>query len=306
MISVHRFLTPIQAQESVREGDAAFDAELRACYDDLLLSRGRFHGQSVKAIALCGPTCAGKTTTAKKLTKIFQEKGKRVHTISIDDFYYDRAILKKRSKKGEIDFDSPDTIDTKELSLTLKEIFDDDENVVEVPTYDFKKGTRGDPRLIPVDENDIFIIEGIQVFYPEVYSLLKSFPTTTVYINATRSIQSGGITIAGVDIRFFRRLVRDFYRRDASPEFTFELWRSVRRNENENIFPYTSKANVSINSTLCYEIGMLKPYLSEILPLVPKTSRFYYEAQDILELIEEFTPIDKSYLAPDSLYHEFV
>ena len=71
MISVHRFLTPIQAQESVREGDAAFDAELRACYDDLLLSRGRFHGQSVKAIALCGPTCAGKTTTAKKLTKIF-------------------------------------------------------------------------------------------------------------------------------------------------------------------------------------------------------------------------------------------
>lgn len=306
MISVHRFLTPSQAQESVSVGDATFDAELRACYDDLLISRGRFRGHSVKAIALCGPTCAGKTTTAKKLTKIFEEKGKRVHTISIDDYYYDRALLKKRSKKGEIDFDSPDTIDTKELSLTLREIFDDDETVVEVPTYDFKKGTRGEPRLIPVDDNDLFIIEGIQVFYPEIYSLLKSFPTTTVYINAMRAIQSGSITFPAVDIRFFRRLVRDFYRRDASPEFTFELWKSVRNNENDNIFPFISKANVSINSTLCYEIGMLKPYLCQILPLVPKTSEHYYEAQDILERIKDFSPIDKSYLASDSLYHEFV
>lgn len=306
MISVNRFLTPSQAQESVRIGDAAFDSELRACYDDLLVSRGRFHGQSVKAIALCGPTCAGKTTTAKKLTKILEENGKRVHTISIDDFYYDRDVLKKRSKEGKIDFDSPDTIDTKELSLTLKEIFDDDENVVEVPTYDFKRGMRGESRLIPVDDNDIFIIEGIQVFYPEIYSLLNSFPTTTIYINATKSIQAGSTTFAGVDIRFFRRLVRDYFRRSASPEFTFELWRSVRENENKNIFPYVSKANISINSTMCYEIGMLKPYLVEILSQVPKESQFYYQVQDILELIEDFTPIDKSYLAPDSLYHEFV
>ena len=306
MISVNRYLTKPQAMESVRIGDSTFDAELRACYDDLFRTRGRFQGRTVKAIALCGPTCAGKTTTAKKLTKILEEKGKRVHTISIDDFYYDRALLKKKSKNGVIDFDSPDTIDIKELSLTLKDIFDDDESVVEVPTYDFIKGTRGEPRLIPVDDNDIFIIEGIQVFYPEVYSLLKSFPTTTVYINAAKSIQAGGTTIAGVDIRLFRRLVRDYYRRSATPEFTFELWRSVRHNENVNIFPYVSNANVHINSTMCYEIGMLKPYLFEILPQIPRENEFYDQAQSILDTIKDFTPIDKEYLAPDSLYHEFV
>lgn len=306
MISVQPFLTPDQSREMVRIGDATFDAELRSCYDDLLTTRGRFHGQSVKAIALCGPTCAGKTTTAKKLQKLLEEKGKRVHTISIDDFYYDRAYLKKRTKNGEIDFDSPDTIDTKELSLTLKEIFDDNENVVEVPTYNFQKGTRGEPRLIPVDDQDIFIIEGIQVFYPEVYSLLKSFPTTTVYINTEKSIQAGGTTIAGVDIRLFRRLVRDYYRRAASPQFTLELWRSVRRNENENIFPYVHNANVRINSTLCYDVGILKPYLCEVLPLVPKENAFSNQAKDILEVIQQFSPIDKAHLAPDSLYHEFV
>lgn len=306
MISVQRFLTPEQSKENVRIGDATFDAELRACYDDLLTTRGRFHGQQVKAIALCGPTCAGKTTTARKLSKLLEENGKRVHTISIDDFYYDRALLKKRSKNGEIDFDSPDTIDIKELSLTLNDIFDDDESVVEVPTYDFKTGTRGEPKLIPVDDKDIFIIEGIQVFYPEVYSLLKSFPTSTVYINTAKAIQSGGTTITGVDIRLFRRLVRDYYKRAASPEFTLELWRSVRQNENDNIFPYVSKANVNINSTMCYEIGMLKPYLCEILPLVPRESDFYYQAKDILELVHDFTPIDKSNLSPDSLYHEFL
>ena len=97
--------------------------------------------------------------------------------------------------------------------MTIREIFDDDENVVEVPTYDFKTGTRGEPRFIPVDDNDVFIIEGIQVFYPEVYGLLNSYPTTTVYINATRMIKGGNITFPAVDVRFFRRIVRDYYRR---------------------------------------------------------------------------------------------
>lgn len=306
MIHVHRFLTPEQAKKSVKDGDAAFDAQLRDIQDDLLTDRGRFHGKTVKAIALCGPTCAGKTTTAKKLTSSLEESGKRVHVLSIDDFYYDREVLKERSKDGEIDFDSPDTIDTKELSLTIREIFDDDENVVEVPTYDFKTGKRGEPRLIPVDDRDVFIIEGIQVFYPNVYSLINAYPTTSVYINTDKSIHSGNHTFKTADLRLYRRIVRDFYRREASPDFTFELWKTVRKNEEENIFPYIGKAKIKLNSTVGYEIGMLKPYLDEILPLVPKTSEHYYRAQDILEAISDFTPISKEYLAPDSLFHEFV
>lgn len=306
MIHVHRFLTPEQAKKSVEDGDAAFNAQLRAIQDDLLTARGRFHGQAVKAIALCGPTCAGKTTTAKKLTSVLEESGKRVHVLSIDDFYFDRNVLKERSKDGEIDFDSPDTIDTKELALTIREIFDDDENVVEVPTYDFKTGTRGEPRLIPVDDRDVFIIEGIQVFYPNVYGLLNSYPTTSIYINTDKSIHSGNHTFQPADLRLCRRIVRDFYRREASPDFTFELWKTVRRNEDKNIFPYAHHAKINLNSTVCYEIGMLKPYLDEILPLVPQTSEHYYMAQDILESISDFTPISKEYLAPDSLFHEFV
>lgn len=306
MIHVQRFLTEEQAEQRVKEGDAAFDAELERIYGDLLVSRGRFHGHAVKAIALCGPTCAGKTTTAKKIAKFLENDGKRVHVISIDDFYYDREVLKARSKDGEIDFDSPGTIDTKELALTIREIFDDDEDVVEVPAYDFISGKRGEPRFIPMDERDVFIFEGIQVFYPEVYSLLRSYPITTVYINAERNIQSGGLTFHCVDIRLMRRLVRDYYRRSAPPELTFKLWKTVRQNESDNIFPYVVNANLNINSTLCYEIGMLKPYLDEILPLVPETSDYYDTAQEILDKIKDFSPIDKKYLAEDSLYHEFV
>lgn len=306
MIEVRRFLTPVQAEQSVRDGDAAFDAELRSHADDLLATRGRFNGRAVKLIALCGPTCAGKTTTAKKLTQILEEKGKRVHIISIDDFYYDREKLRARSKNGMIDFDSPETIDIKELSLTIREICEDDESVVEIPTYDFMAGTRGKPRFIPVDDNDIFIIEGIQVLYTEVYNLLAVYPTTTIYINATRSIKSGSIVIPPVDVRFFRRLVRDYHRRNASPEFTFELWESVRLNEEKNIFPNVHRAKFQINSSVCYEIGMLKPYLDEILSQIPHTSRYYYVAQEYLSMIKDFSAIDKKYLAPDSLYHEFV
>ncbi len=306
MISVPRFLTEAQAERSVKEGDAAFNAELDRISKDLLVTHGRFHGQQIKAIALCGPSCAGKTTTAKKLTAILEGMGKNVHILSIDDFYYDRAILKERSKGGPIDFDSPDTIDTKELALTIREIFDDDENVVEVPTYDFLSGTRGEPRFIPVDDRDIFIIEGIQVFYPNVYKLLNSYPTTSVYINTSCSIQSGPYTFGPADLRLMRRIVRDFYRRDASPDFTLSLWKTVRENEDVNIFPYCYKAKLNISSSVCYEVGMLKPYLEKILPLVPRTSPNYYTAQDILSNIAEFSPIDKKYLAPDSLFHEFV
>ncbi len=306
MITVSRYLSDEQARKSVIAGDAAFEAELERISKDLLVTRGRFHGQQVKAIALCGPSCAGKTTTAKKLTAILEAQGKRVNTLSIDDFYFDRAILKERSKDGEIDFDSPETIDLKELELTIREIFDDDETVVEVPTYDFKTGKRGEPRFIPVDDRDIFIIEGIQVFYPEVYALINQYPATSVYINTSKSIFSGGITFGPADLRLMRRLVRDFYRREASPEFTFQLWRTVRDNEDKNIFPYCYKAKCHISSSVCYEVGMLKPYLEEILPLVPKKSEYYYKAQDILYNIREFSPIDKKYLAPDSLFHEFV
>ena len=306
MINVSRYLTQAQAQKCVAESDADFDVQLESIYDDLLISHGRFHGQAVKAIALCGPTCAGKTTTAKKLTSMLESHGKRVHVLSIDDYYFDRKILKERSVNGEIDFDSPDTIDTKELALTIREIFDDDENVVEVPTYDFKLGTRGEPRFIPVDDRDIFIFEGIQVFYPNVYALLNSYPTTSVYINAMRSIQTGNRTFPCVDLRLFRRIVRDFYRREASPEFTFELWKTVRRNEDKNIFPNIHRSKISLNSTMAYEIGMLKPYLDEILPLVPRESEHYYRAQDILESISDFSPISKEFLSADSLFHEFV
>lgn len=306
MIHVQRFLTEEQAEVKVKEGDAAFDAELERIYGDLLVSHGRFHGQAVKAIALCGPTCAGKTTTAKKIAQYLERDGKRVHVISIDDFYYDRDVLKARSQNGEIDFDSPGTIDVKELALTIREIFDDDEDVVEVPTYDFLSGKRVEPRFIPMDERDIFIFEGIQVFYPEVYSLLSSYPVTTVYITAEKNIQSGSTTFHCVDIRLMRRIVRDYHRRSASPELTFELWNTVRQNENDNIFPHSVNARIKINSTLCYEIGMLKPYLEEILPLVPDTSEYYDRAQDILKKIADFSPIDKKYLSPDSLYHEFV
>lgn len=306
MINIHRYLTEEQAKKCVMDADADFNAQLAGIYDDLLVSHGRFHGKAVKAIALCGPTCAGKTTTAKRLTSLLESHGKRVHVLSIDDYYYDRKTLKERSKGGEIDFDSPDTIDTKELALTVREIFDDDENIVEVPTYDFKLGTRGEPRFIPVDDRDIFIFEGIQVFYPNVYALLNSYPTTSVYINVMRNLQTGNRVFPCVDLRLYRRLVRDFYRREASPEFTFELWKTVRRNEDENIFPYMHKSRISIDSTMAYEIGMLKPYLDEILPLVPKGSDHYYRAQDILESISDFSPISKDYLSEDSLFHEFI
>jgi len=108
------------------------------------------------------------------------------------------------------------------------------------------------------------------------------------------------------EIRFLRRIVRDYNFRGASPEFSMFLWESVRHNEEVSIFPYVNNCDMHINSTLPFEINILKPYLDDILAKVPPESEFIEETRRIIEKIKDIEPIPKEYLAKDSLYNEFI
>ena len=260
----------------------------------------------LRIIRLFGPSCSGKTTAADILIKLFHGFGKKAHVISIDDFFYDREELSRRSRErglSGIDYDSPDTIDCEALRVFAREIFESSE--VHCPTYDFKEGRRGEYKSMKIDENDIFIFEGIQANYPEVVSMLSEHGSASIYIVAKSPLIVDGKIFEPNEIRLMRRIVRDYHFRASKPEFTFMLWESVRANEEKNIFPYID-SDYSVDSTMEYEIGVLKPYLEDILSKIDENDKHYSDAQRILRKIEGIEAIPSELILDGMLYCEFV
>ena len=301
MLKQKKMLTEEEARQCVIDCDIDFDRRLGE-----LSRQVAQKGNGIKLIALSGPTCSGKTTAAAKLSETLFAYGRRVHIVSIDDYYLDRDILVARAKDGRVDFDSPDTINMDALALTVKEIFDDSEDLVELPIYDFKLGKQSGMRTIPVDDSDVFIFEGIQAVYQNFLDLIKDYSSTSVFICALEGIDLEGTVFEPNEVRLMRRIVRDYYKRGTDASKTFVLWETVRENEEKNIFPSASTAEFTINSTMPYEIGMLKPYLELILGEMDVNDKNAHKAEAILEKIKDVTPISKEWLSENSIYHEFL
>ena len=285
----------------IKECEESFAKQI---YDitESIVSRG-----DIRVIRLYGPSCSGKTTTARLLISNFERYGKRAHVVSIDDFYYDREYLHELSRKkglDGIDYDSPDTIDCKELEIFIKEIFNDDK--VSSPIYDFKTGARSGYKTMDIDDDDIFIFEGIQAVYPEVVDMFGGYKTASIYIVPQSNIVAGGVCFEPNEIRLMRRLVRDYNFRGTGPKKTFYLWDSVRENEEKHIFPYVGESEYNVNSTMPYEIGVLKPYLIRILSGFESDAPHGEDARDILEKISHVEEISDKLILDGYLYREFV
>ncbi len=301
MLKQKKILTEDEAKRCVNEGDIDFDRRLGELSEHVARL-----GDSIKLIALSGPTCSGKTTAAAKLSETLSAHGRRVHIVSIDDFYIDRDILLARAKDGRVDFDSPDTINMDALALTVKEIFDDSDDIVELPVYDFKLGKQSGIRTLHVDDSDVFIFEGIQAVYQNFIDLIKDYSSTSIFICALDSIDLDGTVFEPNEIRLMRRIVRDYYKRGMTASRTFVLWETVRENEDKYIFPSAGTAAHTISSTMPYEIGMLKPYLERILSRISKDNEFYKEACEVLRQLQHVQSIPSAYMTPNSLYKEFI
>ena len=261
----------------------------------------------LRLIGLTGPTCSGKTTTARLLTEVFEKHGRRVHVVSIDDFYYDKEVLMERADRDpdiEIDYDSEDTIDIDLLAQKTAELLACKET--RMPRFDFHSGTQVDGVTLTPRPSDVFLFEGIQILYPRVDAILRAQCYRSIYICPTSSIEIGEEIFDSNELRLMRRLVRDYLYRSTDPEFTFYIWKSVRENEEKSIFPHAHTCNYFIDSTMPYEVGMLKPYLQKILAKIASTSEFYDEAQEVLRQLTHIQAIPATYMTPNSLYKEFI
>jgi uridine kinase len=294
--------TKIQAQrEWIRKCEKGFEERFYAIAEDICKNRG------LRIVRLFGPTCSGKTTAAEILISLFSKFGKRAHIVSIDDFFYDKEQLERRARERGIvglDYDSPDTIDCDALRAFAEEIFDAPE--VHCPVFDFVKGCRTGYRTMSVDEDDVFIFEGIQANYKNVTEMLSEHGSASIYIAPMEHVSSGGQSFSPNELRLMRRLVRDYHFRSSSPEFTLMLWESVRANEEKNIFPYIENTDYKVSSSMEYEIGILKPYLTDIIGKMDKNDERYGIALEILKKTENVEEIPASLIKEGMLYCEFV
>ena len=288
-------------REFIENCDKKFD-------EALSLAAHRVFSGEEKIIGLTGPTCSGKTTAANKLKSIVEEMGKKMQVISLDDFFKDefskQKIDRNTSDADGLDFDSPDTMDMPLLSEFVHDLFSKGRAMK--PTFDFKTGTRPEYNEIVRHEDDVFVFEGIQVLYPEVVKLLGSEGSKTLLVCPQSAIKIGERVFEPNEIRLLRRIVRDKNFRDTNANFTMSLWESVRRNEENNIFPNVGENCVIVDTTQAYEINILKPYLLTDLEIITPDSKHYETRMQIEEKLRGIGDADSAFIGKNSLYKEFV
>lgn len=262
----------------------------------------------VQILALSGPTCAGKTTAAKKLTEELIQRGYSVHIVSLDDFYYDHETLHKMAAEngGVLDYDSVNVMDLPLLQACIDGLASD--GYAEVPVYDFERGTNDTRRVIKADPSrkNVYFFEGIQAVYPEISPMLRHYRSKSMFISVMRGIDVGGVCFSPVEIRLCRRIVRDADRRGSTPDFTLSLWHSVRANEENAIFPYAGECDYFVDTTLGYELHMLRPFLEPLLCGLSADCGEFEIAMKLLEKIKAAEPVPSALLPQNSLYNEFI
>ena len=261
--------------------------------------------QGTRMVLISGPSSSGKTTTSKRLGIQLRILGLTPVLISLDDYFVDREHTPK-DENGDYDFEALEAIDLELLNSDLKRLFAGES--VEVPRYDFITGTRQwHETPLQLDERSIIIMEGIHGLNPRLTPSIPREQKFCIYASCLTSVAMDNMTrIATTDNRLLRRIIRDNATRGCNALSTLQRWPSVRRGEDKHIFPYQENADVMFNSSLFYEISVLRPMLEPILREVPDTVPEYGEAKRLLKFLDNFTPISPDEIPPTSILREFI
>lgn len=286
-----------EAEEFVKQCEAQFSRDLDEAIEHV------FDVEDVKIITLSGPTCSGKTTTATKLEERIEQSGKNAVMLSIDDFFFGRSD--RNDVEGEApDYDSVKAIDLPYLQKFTADLLDG--KTVYIPKFSFTAAERVGYEEYTPSPRDIYIYEGIQAVYPEVTSLFGG-KYRSIFIRPNEDVEYNGVVLDRNELRFLRRIVRDYKFRNATAEFSFHLWQTVRSNEEKNIFPY-AESDVYINSFLPYEPFIISHYAIDVLSTVPMDSQYRDEADALIEKLKVFdNPYFSDRMVPDnSVFREFI
>ena len=256
-------------------------------------------------ILIAGPSSSGKTTFANRLGIQLKINGLRPVTISVDNYFVERHET-PRDEFGEYDFESIEAIDLKLFNEHIESLLEGKE--VEMPVFDFIEGRKKyNGQKTKLMEDDILVIEGIHCLNDKLTSSISKEQKYKIYISALTVLNMDYYNrISTTDSRLIRRIVRDNRARGYSAIHTLRMWDSVNRGEEKNIFPYQEEADVMFNTSLIYELGVLKPYALPLLKNIGKEEKVYSEAKRLYDFLRYFDDIPSEDVPKNSLLREFI
>lgn len=270
----------------------------RACDEILKDSNKRF-------IMIAGPSSSGKTTTTRVLGAYLRSKGYDPVCISTDDYFVEREDNPK-DENGNYDFECLQAIDIALLNNQLSSLLKGEE--INVPTFNFVTGKKEyHNNRIKLNENGIILIEGLHCLNDDLTAFIPNEYKYKIYLSPFIPLNIDRHNyISTLDLRLIRRIVRDNRTRGHSVTNTINNWQSVRKGEEKYIFPYTHQADYIINTSLPYELGVLKVYIEPLLLSINNESTAYEEARRILKFLRGFYSISSEYVNSDSILREFI
>lgn len=265
-----------------------------------------FDDREKRIVMLAGPSASGKTTTAGLIESRLERLGAQTFTVSLDDFYHDQrdAVV---GEDGKPDYESVRALDVELVDSCLSRIITT--GSARMPRFDFVSGKRvGFTEPITLGEDDVLIVEGIHALNPEITDGLPQESLAKLYVSVSSRIadDSGEVLMTKRDLRFVRRLVRDYYHRASSVERTYDLWGGVQRGEDKYIFPYSTLADIKIDSLHAYEPCVFRTLAEPMLKSVKPDSVWYSDACTMLEKLSRFEPVSVASVPENSLLNEFI
>lgn len=263
------------------------------------------NNKNIKAIFISGPSSSGKTTSSKKLAMYLKSMGKDSLVLSTDDYFLERKDSPKKAD-GSYEFEIVDALDIKLFASHLKKLLNGEEVVI--PTYNFITGEKEYKRKpIGLKDNQVLVIEGLHAISEKLNGVIPKKNKLKLYISPFTPIGLDRHNhISTTDVRLLRRMVRDYQHRGYSAEATLNNWMGMRYSEEHYVYPYQREADVIINTSLAYEIGVLRTYAEPLLYSVSKESPNYEEAIRILNFLKGFLNIPSDTVPSVSVLREFI
>lgn len=286
----------------INVAEALHDKKIASIADEIA---ARYHEGGARIVLVAGPSSSGKTTTTKRLAIYLMTNLLVPRMISLDNYFVDRTRT-PRDESGDYDYESLYALDLEAFNKDLNDLLDGKE--VSLPTYNFETGTRmykGDK--IKLGDNTVLLIEGIHGLNPQLTASIEEKMKYRVYVSALTTLSIDDHNwIPTTDNRLLRRIIRDYKYRGTSAIETIRRWPSVRRGEEKWIFPFQENADSTFNSSLIFELGVIKDYAMNVLRGVPHDAPEYSEAYRLMKFLSFFSPIGERIIPPTSLLREFL
>lgn len=285
--------------EVVNLSEMLQDYKLLSIAEEIVLNK-----EKVKIVLISGPSSSGKTTTARKLSLYLKTLGLNPVPLSIDDYFVNREDT-PLDENGKYDFECLQAVDLKLFDQQVSKLLKNQEVIT--PTFDFISGTKSFNKPIKLNKNDILIIEGLHALNDKLLNSVSRENKFKIYISPLTYLNlDNDNRISMTDIRLLRRMIRDNRTRGYKPTVTLNSWGSVRKGEEKWVFPCQDNADVLFNSSLPYELGVLKTYAEPLLFSVKEDDPEYQTAVRLLELLKFVLPVPSDDIPKVSILREFI